>query len=170
MLYSTNTIKGLEMYSIGQVVRVQGAPGTYLRRMQLTVLPGNICKYPQAACALFTRMADWRRFNNEITLSVLISICHIPLAPCNDPNDETVFRLRVLKQERTAYTQEPVLPEIILKEAVCLSEACISCILQSDAVAWVLIFAVSIMAFLRQRLGASNRTTGDQRDVPPDSA
>ncbi|GJJ76691.1 CST complex subunit STN1 [Entomortierella parvispora] len=80
MLYSTNAIKGLEMYNIGQVVRVQGIPGTYLRRMQLTVLPGKI-------------------------------------SPCHDPNDETVFRLRVLHQERTAYTQESVLPDIIFKEA-----------------------------------------------------
>ncbi|KAG0054341.1 hypothetical protein BGZ83_011447, partial [Gryganskiella cystojenkinii] len=37
--------------------------------------------------------------------------------PCKDPNEETVFRLRVMHLERTVYTQESVLPERVMKEA-----------------------------------------------------
>ncbi|KAI1319827.1 hypothetical protein EDD11_002821 [Mortierella claussenii] len=37
-------------------------------------------------------------------------------ATCNDPNEETVFRLRVLNQERSVYRKPIVLPDIILSE------------------------------------------------------
>ncbi|KAF9991580.1 hypothetical protein BGZ65_000400, partial [Modicella reniformis] len=36
---------------------------------------------------------------------------------CDDPNDETLFRLQVLYQERVFYSKPVVLPDIILQEA-----------------------------------------------------
>ncbi|KAG0303964.1 hypothetical protein BGZ98_006084 [Dissophora globulifera] len=36
---------------------------------------------------------------------------------CTDPNDETVFRLRVLKLEKDVYSRPVVLPDIVLQEA-----------------------------------------------------
>ncbi|KAG0275370.1 CST complex subunit STN1 [Linnemannia exigua] len=89
MVQETGSIAWLQTFSLGEVVKVTGQPTAFRDVIQIDFQPG---------CIGTVQKMDLLQKSFE------------------DPNAETLFRLRVLNQERDVYTKPLELPEFILQE------------------------------------------------------
>lgn len=71
MIQDTNLVPGLKTFELGQVIRVIGCPGEYRGEIQLTVQPGDVCKYLYS-CFLFSMSYSSIQADNIVFYSTLL--------------------------------------------------------------------------------------------------
>jgi ribosomal protein L21E len=147
----TGSIAWLQIFSLGEVVKLTGQPSVFRDSMQIDFQPGCIgsvqeMDMSQYICRLRLSKDDYIQI---LTSPVVISSSGPNyLERCRDPNAETLFRLRVLNQEREVYTKPLELPDFILQE--------VKVALCSTLSSWIIFLGVFKRGFYQSRLTRFN--------------